>query len=676
MGKHRERTGIFVNIVIFLIGIIISIVVTAMLISGTFNIHKFYDVGKICDVATSTMKFVGNSGLRYNYSIGRLDILEDVAQKRITISEKKETAWNYVILELSNMDSEKLECQIEYYNSEGGVVWQQETALVSGENVIFSEDIKYSAIAMNFINKKNDGFSLDKVQFREQESPFVLSKALVCFFFILILYDIFVVVIKYIMRKKNVNISINIILNTLTDGLQRFYRKVGSLGEGMVGKWGNNVKRIGRILCILFLLFYMQIMSYNSLYIAEKYFKYHMYVCAIIIVLFAFLCWEKPLQLLDWDNHFVKIWLVFWLMAAISEFIVPKRYSYQSIMMLFFMGFLYFMWNNMNDVEEVLCNFRKALEIWFWINIPYCYLFCPYTGVRYMGASKNPNIWAMYLVFVLAALLSELELEKENLTGKKRKKVILYFISVGIVWDFIIKTGSSSGMIPAVITQGIYCFRQIQKLKYIAKGKYRLRSIMYLLMGLLVLSGAMKASDWSVREISYKMHITEEPETEIVSRDVGWGVLVAEASAAEKIKNNRVYQKIFYSSSLEDFTSGRNWFWLAYLREANLFGHEFAPELWGKRVSAHSGVLAIMYRYGIFIVIPYVMMIGYYLYYSLKYRTRVKKRTNVMSFVVSSALSVCILLLMENVEFPFYYISWYSLYLLMGVYFGNRPKRV
>ncbi len=184
-------------------------------------------------------------------------------------------------------------------------------------------------------------------------------------------------------------------------------------------------------------------------------------------------------------------------------------------------------------------------------------------------------------------------------------------------------------------------------------------------------------SDWGIREISYGLGISEATEEsgEVVPESGKLGVMVAQAAGISDLRENRVVQKVFHSSSLEDFTTGRNWFWLAYLRETNLWGNKYSPMLWGKYVSSHNGLLAIVYRYGVFSSIPYIFMIGYYLWYSMQYKEKINQKTKMDYFVLAIAGNVCILLLMENVEFPFYYISWYSLYFIMGIYFGNKPKQ-
>ena len=341
------------------------------------------------------------------------------------------------------------------------------------------------------------------------------------------------------------------------------------------------------------------------------------------------------------------------------------------------MGFFYFMWNNMKDREEILRNFRKALELWFWINVPYCYLFEPYTGVRYLGASKNPNEWAMYLIFALAAFLSEVELEEESIRGKKLIKKIIYFSAIGMILDFILKTGSSSGLIPALLMIGYYVFKQMKDLTKKNNGKILGRCGGYFLVGSMAVILMMGVNDIALKKVSFGLGITKEAQVAIEDENdlLGMVVNAAEESEMDFLKNNRVVQKVLNSASLEDFTTGRNLYWMGYLREMNLWGHENNPVMWGKRRTAHNGLIAIIYRYGIFSAVPYLLMIGYYLLFAVKYKEKINQKTKMQYFILSITGSVGILLFMENVEYPFHYINWYNLYLVMGIYFGNKPQK-
>lgn len=471
-------------------------------------------------------------------------------------------------------------------------------------------------------------------------------------------------------QKKRV---CDISLYDFIEKLQLCFIKVGNSIQPVICVWSNKAKNGMRIAILLFLFLYMQIMSISNRYMNVNFFKYHMYVAVIALIFLSIFSLEKPLCKLNWNNRFVKLWFTFWILAVISEFIVPKRYAYQGIIMIFVMAFFFFVWNNMENREEIVMNFQKALELWFWINVPLCYLFRPFEEtMRYTGMSKNPNIWAMYLVFVLAAFLNEAESSFRTNNGKKKIRGICSLAAVGMGLDFIIKTGSSSGLIPAVLIIGLWGIRQLWWLRSFSRKWLK---VCCLTVGLFVVISGSRINDWGLKTIANHTgsSIGSEEEEEFGSlENFRCHPFTLKAEASDGLKDNRVINKLFKSTSLEEFTTGRNLFWIGYLRETNLWGHEFAPLLWGAKRSAHNGVIAILYRYGILAVLPYILLIGYYMKYSLVYKRQSAKGTDISYFIKAISISVFILLMMENVEFPFYYHSWYAFYLVMGMYFGNE----
>lgn len=672
----KWNRGLFGKAVVIMAGILISMAGTAMLISASFNLNKFYDVGAVYDIFSSQLQ-TPSEGIVYNYQKKNLQIQEEKANKTVSISPKQQGEWNYIYLNISQPENQTLDCRIIYKDPAGNIVAEKRQELVAGRNVIVSEGVSYSDIMLEFSKQAGKIFAIKKLQFREQEDVFSWKRAMLFFALLQISYYVIIWTGKWIWKKRGINCKISIY--PFADKLQLLFVKTGNCLGNAAETWSEKVKRRGRTGVLMFLFFYMQIVAIKSSYISIKWFKYHMYVCVLAMILLCIFSWEKPLHKLNWNHRFVRIWFGFWILAAISEFIVPKRYAYQGILMIFVMGLFYFVWNNRLDREEILKNFRKALELWFWINVPLCHFFRPFAEpMRYTGMSQNANIWAMYMTFVLAAFLSEIESYFKETGRKKWIKCISSFIAVGIIWDFILKTGSSSGMVPMLLMVALW---GIRLLKCIWKNQKKWQNAGYLLAGFVIVVSFVKVNDWGLHTIAYANDtaITFEEEEEILGYSDSFRLdffsikAQAEEKLEEKLEENRVFQKFVESASLEEFTSGRTLFWMGYIREMNLWGNEFAPMLWGSHRSAHNGIMAIMYRYGIFSVIPYMFLVLYYMKYSFEYKEKKLKSSGIEFFIKAISINVFILLMMENVEFPFYYFSWYALYLVMGFYFGNEP---
>ena len=80
----------------------------------------------------------------------------------------------------------------------------------------------------------------------------------------------------------------------------------------------------------------------------------------------------------------------------------------------------------------------------------------------------------------------------------------------------------------------------------------------------------------------------------------------------------------------------------------------------------------ILYRYGVYVMIPYMMMIGINL---IKTWKSFNKGERGGLLIVLITVSVCMRLLIENVEYAFLGLDWFLLYLLMGKQFmGNMAE--
>lgn len=673
MNIQTVKKNLFQIYIVVMMGIIISMAGTAMLISGSFNLAKFYNVDDIYDIPQSTLK-LGGEGLAYNFKENCLEIQADTSKKVIEIAQKQQGKWNYIYINIDKLSKENLDVNIQYYNNSDEMVYETNKLLVTGKNLIYSNGVSYSKVYFVFEKQKGEQFNIKKIQFSKQEITFNIYYAVLYFVFLFIVY---LAVQKLIVNKlKKINFKIS--FYSLIEKLQKLYIKFGDFAGVVSLKLNTKMKHKIRIFLFTMLFIYMEFMSSNNLYLNTNYFKYHMYLSILAIIIIALSCYEKPLHLTNWNSRYVKAWFTLWIIAVISEFIVPKRYLFQGLIMIFVMSFFYFMWNNMDDMDTILIDLRNSLKWWFLINILPCYFLRPYIqGTRYMGMTKNPNILAMGLIFVMAAFLSEFEIYIRKKEQLFTKDILLNLVSIGIAFDFILKTGSSSGLLPTLLLIFVFVIRQI---KYI-KNKKTFKQLGYLALSLLIIIIAYRISDIGLNNIPVKV-------SEIINYEYKTDIIITEnelknpfklevrAGFIESIKNNRVYQKLLNSTSFENFTSARNLFWLGYIRELNLWGHEFAPMLWGGRRSAHNAVLAIAYRYGVFAVIPYLIILFYYFKFSILYKEKKENYSGIEYFVKALALNLVILLMVENVEFPFYYISWYCLYLFIGYNFGNNESLV
>lgn len=658
--NKRKKANIYSKLVVLLIGLWISAAGAAMWISGSFNLNCFYDVGTVYECFQEENVASGDN-IVYDYTEGCLEVTGDEAVKQYYLAGM-EREWRYISLELSNMNQEQFEATIYCLDKNASLINEKNVKLKSGKNTLKIECEAYSYFGMKFSGQKGLRFNIDSLEFRENKPIWSWQKALLSGGVIFAVYLVLVAALRKLVGRRFVQIDWYLPIQ----GLQKCYRKAGNcIGRG-IEEWSPKRKSRGRVASFFLMLTFMQCVNVLGYYGRQAYFRWEMLICCVLILCVGILCKEGELRLLNWRNRLVFTWCVLWLLATVSDFIVPKRYAYVGWMMFLAVGFFFFMWGNMERREIVIKDFIYAIEWNFFMNALFCYLFRPYTpGIRYIGASYSPGVWGLYLVFVWCAFLARLD--GDILEYRSWKKILPHLLGLAACGDFLWKTQSVSSVLPAILVLLIFFGR---RWKY-RKKKGIIQGIWMVVVLALVVSG----SNWSVfhiprildREICFEKDEGIEPITS--------NPLVIKSEAAEQGKN-RIFEKLKKSNSLESLTTGRSLYWKSYLREMNLWGHEEQLFMWGQRRMPHNGYLGIMHRYGIFAGIPYLLMVLWNIMYALYYYKKDSKNRKGGFFLFAVMLVDFILLLGENVEQPFCWLCWFAMYLMMGVEFEQQRGKM
>ena len=201
MENRAESTRIFHKLIVFMIGVALSIAGTAMLISGTFNLDKFYDVGEVYDVHSATLKSYPVN-MVYDYNNDCFVLQETTGRKGINLGKNHEKKWNYIVIELANMNVPNIMGRIDYHNSKNELVHYKDVSLVEGTNIISSENVKYSQIIVNFFSAAGTMVKIDKIQFREQAPVFSWKVAILYFSMILGIYYLVIQFLTFHSQRK------------------------------------------------------------------------------------------------------------------------------------------------------------------------------------------------------------------------------------------------------------------------------------------------------------------------------------------------------------------------------------------------------------------------------------------------------------------------------------------
>lgn len=659
-NSHRKKANIYSKLVVLLIGLWISAAGAAMWISGSFNLNCFYDVGTVYECfQVDNMAFGEN--VVFEYTEGCQLVTEDEAVKFYDLNGM-EREWRYICLELSDMNQSKIETTLCLFNNESLLVLEKKVELKEGKNILKIESEPYSNIHMKFSDQKGLRFNIESLEFRENKPIWSWQKVITYGGVIFGIYLILVVLLRKFVGRRFSQIDWYLPVQ----GLQKCYQKAGnSIGRGIVN-WNTRKKSRGRVTLFFLMLTFMQCVSILGYYGRQAYFRWEMLICCVLILGAGILCKEEELRLLNWKNRLVGAWCVLWLLAAISDFIVPKRYAYVGITMFLAVGFFFFMWGNMEHRELVIRDFIYAIEWNFLINAVFCYLFRPYTpGIRYVGASYSPGVWGLYLVIVWCAFFARLD--EDILRHRSWKRMLPHLVGIAVSGDFLWKTQSVASVLSAGIIFLIFLGRRWRH----RRKKGIIQGIGMVTVLVLVVFG----SNWSVFHIPRMLDMEIRFEKDEGAEPVTSHPFVIRSEAAEQGRS-RIVDKLKGSNTLEALTTGRTLYWKSYLREMNLWGHEEQLFMWGQRRMPHNGYLGIMHRYGIFAGIPYLLMVLWNIIYALCYYKKDVKNRKGGFFLLAVMLVDFILLFGENVEMPFCWLCWFAMYLMMGVEFEQQRGKI
>lgn len=668
--EKNAKNRLFKWSIWFAIGVTFGLVFAFMAISGSKSLNQFYDGGKVYDILAAYRN--GDAwGMTYDGNTGAFTVTESQAAKICYLSDT-EAEWDYSIFELSKLNKESIPCVFDYFNVAGESVYSQDVLLTEGENIIQTEGITYSGVNIWFNEQVGTTISFDKIQFREKIVNFEVGKFLLVFAASFAIYAAITVFFSQLAKcyGKKIYDWYGII-----DWLQGLYMLVGERMGRITDRIGAKNRGRLRIGLFLFLILYMQIALDLHMYETDRYYKIQMLVCSVAVLAIGVLCREGELVRVNWRNKLVGAWTALWIMACISDFFVEKRYSFSGYIMFFVIGFFCFMWNNMERKETIIQEFIVAIMISFVITTIFCFLCRPWVeGTRYLGSYYRPGMYGMYILYVWTALLGHIDYRLNH--NKKLFPLILpEATGLALAGMLLWKTQASSGVLPAALVAAIFVFKQ---LFFPGDRSARKKSFLVIMTTIVIAVPVCAGGEWGLKNIPHifdtEVYIEDDEVFTAAQIETPFSPVTVYAAESEgESSGSRILKKLFEDHSLEGFTSARNFYWAGYLREMNLLGNENKVVLWGENRWPHSGFIAMMYRYGVFAVIPYTIMVSVNLFYAWKYMLRNRKKYGFFVFAVMAAAFV--LILMENLELPFLYLCWLGMYFMMGAYFVQEEGK-
>ncbi|MFP3156566.1 hypothetical protein LQZ18_19535 [Lachnospiraceae bacterium ZAX-1] len=654
-----------------MVGIIASMSATAMQISGSKSLDCFYDVGKVYEITQNYLAILSN------------DIVADPAEPKIVSMQLngKPVEWKFLSVDIDPMNQEAVKWGIEYLDVDANIIGTDEFELKEGKNVLQLNAPLFFRLVVHITDGQAlEGFKGDllyrvrSMQFRETMPVFDFVR----FLKIVLVYFGLFAILSFLLMQLLWKRLILINWYTSIELLQKLFIKISDKLLPFSSKFSDKFVTKARIALFALLILYTTYMDpTRNIYIHTKNGNYthHMFLCSMILLMIAVLSIRKKQQIICWEIPLVPAWFILWGFACISDFIIEKRQPYTGYSMIFVFGFLFFVWNNMEHPQELLHDFVKAIELSFVVNIVFCITCRPEVAYVYFGTAYNPNIFAIYLATVSIVLLGDID----HVLQKKKfdKKLFVYTSGFIIAQIFLWKTGCRSGVLGVAVAAFAFLFKNFM----LCNRKEIKLNLMKCMLFIVVCVGPYAVGvDWGLTHIPQKLGTSIEFKYDIykIPKEVGiFSELEVLAAAEDEAPNGieRIADKFRRVDSIQSFTSGRTYFYIQYMRSMNLWGHEDRPIVNGANGMPHNGLLAIAYRYGVFSAIPYLIICFYGIYYAYIYMRREQYNGKRYPFL---PLGICIgtltMAVTENIEQPFRWISWISLYFIMGMFFPANSR--
>lgn len=627
-------------------GILFSLAFALMRTSDTFDKSAFFGQQRVYDFKEEEYTR-GTDTCIYNPEVNYFVVVSDRAKKNFSrLSTCKN--WKYLNMTVENLNLACSEWTIYFSDSKGNLITQYKVGIQNGENVI---DLKcpkaFQYIGFKIQDQVGLSFTITSMQLRQTQIIFdgeeVLQETVVTF----VLY-LFVSIILWMIRKKGLYASV--------DFLQGIYKSVGdTLGLALDQRLDIWAKNRLRTLLFWFIFTFMTMFGGFGLYTQSKYYKYGILAVTAAIVLIGLLAWEKPLLRVNWRSVLPASWFAFWVYVCVSDFMVSKFYKFTGYVFLFAVGFFFFIWNNMSHPKQIRNNMIHGLELTLPFFTIYCMLFRQKKDfVFYNGVFRTREEMAGYALMLFIAFLAELCYCLRSKWMEKRVVwMMLYGIGASVSAYFLYITWTVLALLAAMVVILLFA-------AYVVKNRKGL------VLGILKSAGILFASFACSVLVVVGIHTALRNLPEYLDTDIHYSGETLEsgldeaALAAAKAGTPGLFRGVHSSRGLEKQTV-----WTNYLRHLNLFGNDGTLTVLGTKTDAQSGYLDMVYRYGLFVLIPYLLMLFCCLYHAWKEHG---------FLMLGTTLAFGILMLTQCIDRPFAQPIWIVFYLGMGIWFG-KPDR-
>ena len=667
-------------------GVILALALSAIFLTKAEKItDDFWAVGEVYDFSQGiSYGFECKGG--YADSSKTWNITEDDFEKLVILNQKSDR-YRYLVFNIENLKS-PIQYFITYLNLEleQPILEQVYYMLEEGQGIIELPDLEFSEFTIGIREQQGLTFKMQYMQMRSNKPIDNAGIQLLKYFLIVLSSYILgsVILIKFM---SHIRWKINI--NWFVLRLQAIYCILGNKVFGFLQYLNKIRKSYLRITLFLILTLFFNATS-NKILVGYTSIERTLF-CSLILLMIALLCIEKKLQRQTWNNKLVKTWIIFIVFVIISDIVVKKTLALQGPVLLLIFGFLIFNWKSMDKQDILIKDFLNAMHIYFVLSTLFCFICRPDIGSRYMGTFSHPVTFSTYQALIVAVAI--VEIDEYIRQGGGAKKIGFHIVELLVSIFFIWKTQTRSGLLAIVIVVLVWGIKNIitYETHQLRKGFYYI--CIYILVAF---APVVVISNFAITNIPHLLHSQvvfdddrykqeEQLKTEIQIPQSQKAV-PTEEFGLKKVRTpllplvsirtggteTRIWQK-FFEGSLEGRTSGRSTYWKAYFRQMNLFGHKNYAIVVGREQHPHSSLLLIAYRYGVFSVIPYILMLVLALKESIVNVIGNKvSRDKYAIFPLVINIVFLSVSLFDVAEYLYSGLIWVVFYWVMGFFFVNH----
>lgn len=667
LDTQKNRWAKLKIFVCLLAGALLCAMVSILYMSENFNLDRFFSPGVVYDFPQKDLRKPSKSWV-YDEENGLYQLAGDDALNKYLLNGKAKK-WKYLYLTISSMDVPQMEGAIVYYTKENARVYEQPVTLSKGENMVALVDhIPIKRMGIRILNQGGENLSISSMQIRTTPNRFPLKRCMKVFSAAYIGFLVFFGCIVYYNKKHPWTVQVN--GYRFVENLQYVFQIFGDgFGRRVKGKLTEKQKNLGQIAALAG-VFLIMVIGNGLNWTKKADFRYYALGCLALLVLFGILSWRKPWKNVNWKHPLAAAWLCLMIGMVISDFFVNKGYGLVSSMFLVCGSFFIFSLNHSESQHKAAYHIMKALEFIFPIVCLYCMVFRrKKIGISYNGPFRSPEDLAMYASLMVSVFLTELDALFYQVVSEKEKKAskycACYAAGAAASLYFVLRAEEPMGYLATLLVAGCFCWRQAKRYPNIlSEVKKAFPDI--------VKWGAVAVVTVCLIHCSVK-YIPSLLNTEVEYKKE---TLVTGKDDEAKERFQALEPDLARAKQREDRELPV--IWKNYLRKINLMGNPGAVQVFREKTPAYNGYVYMMYRYGIFILVPYVVfqicMVGFAIQKIRDGAAKGQLQTDGafwMSLVVLIFLCFCIA---GNVEALLGNPLWFCFYLGSAIWFAESGK--